>query len=96
MKPIKTCKRCGRKYSITIPKIKQSGKFLHDDIATDDYCANCNRVVMSAVYRDACVYFDKEMPLGGLDPTTQKLGSAISYSKEENENMEEATNAKKL
>lgn len=44
---------------------------MHEEIATVEYCSNCNRVVMSAIYRNNSVYFDPNLPFGGTSQGTQ-------------------------
>ncbi len=72
----KICKRCGRKFVNPVPKFRNLDaprpELLFTDIATDEWCANCNRVAMSAIYRNNSVYFDPTLPFNGLSEGTQR------------------------
>lgn len=65
------CIRCNREYTNPIPKIRNTKGNPQTEIAAVDYCPNCNRVVMSAVYRNNSAYFDQTLPFGGLSQSTQ-------------------------
>ena len=72
----KICRRCGRPFINSVPKRRNNTtikpELLYTEIATELYCANCNRVVVSAVYRNNSAYFDPTLPFGGLSPSTQR------------------------
>ena len=69
------CKRCRREYTYAIPKERNTKaprpELLNRDIACLEYCANCNRVVMSAIYRNNTIYFDPKLPFAGTSQCTQ-------------------------
>ena len=51
------CLRCGRSFENPVPEITNPGG--NTEIATDEYCADCNRLVMSLVNRYSSAYWKK-------------------------------------
>ncbi len=51
---LKICKRCDKKYKSPFPLAQNVGGFL--EIATKEWCANCNAFVMHIIYRDRSAY----------------------------------------
>ncbi len=63
------CKRCGRPFENPFPDIRNPGGS-HTEIVCFDWCANCNRIAASGIYRDNSIYFDKDLPFNGLSGST--------------------------
>lgn len=72
------CLRCGRQFSNPIPKVRNLNaprcELLHKDIATLEWCANCNRIAVSGIFRNNSAYFDPKLPFDGLSGSTQPKG----------------------
>ena len=59
------CLRCKKPFDNPVPEVSNP-QGMHDDIATDKWCAACNKTAMSALYRDAGAYY-----VQGLRPPWQ-------------------------
>lgn len=49
------CKRCGKEYEDPYPEIVGEG--VNYEIATLEYCADCNALVMTLVHRESSAYY---------------------------------------
>lgn len=52
------CLRCGRKYENPVPETANSEGTVRE-IATVEWCSDCNRLAMSVVFRDRSAYYKK-------------------------------------
>ena len=52
------CLRCGKDFDDPRPEVTQPG--LNPEIACVSYCPDCNRAVMSYVFRNNSAYFRKD------------------------------------
>jgi hypothetical protein len=70
------CLRCGREFKNPVPKIRNISnvrpELLHYDIACVKWCANCNRVAMSGIFRNNSAYFDPNLPFDGMSESTYR------------------------
>jgi len=48
------CLRCGREYETPFPEIVRPGGW--EEIATKEWCADCNKLVMSVIFREISAY----------------------------------------
>lgn len=62
---VKICKRCGKEFTNPVPEVAVPTGIT--EIATTDWCADCNKFAMSIVYRWSSAYADKRLvdPLKG-------------------------------
>lgn len=51
---LKICKRCGKEYKTPYPVAENVGGVL--EIATKEWCADCNALTMYVLFRDRCAY----------------------------------------
>lgn len=68
-KTVAGCLRCGREFEDPRPAVTNEDG-INTEIATDEWCPDCNRIVMMVVFRQSSAYFDKKAidPVrGGLD-----------------------------
>ena len=65
------CKRCGRLYTCPDPPIVSDGEVT--EIATTDWCADCNAYVMTVLYRGRSAFGPKH-PINLYDPIKHKGG----------------------
>jgi len=61
------CKRCGQEFENPNPTI--CNPIGNPEIATSEWCAGCNKLTMTVVFRDASAYYEKG-PL--FDPLRRK------------------------
>jgi hypothetical protein len=57
------CARCGREYENPVPSVTNPEGNI-TEIAASEWCSDCNRIAMMAVFRQSSVYFKK----GATDP----------------------------
>ncbi len=53
------CKRCGREFSNPIPEITEPEG--HREVASAEWCADCNSFAMSIVFRNSSAYRKKKL-----------------------------------
>ena len=63
-----TCKRCGREFDNPVPEVTYP-EGIHD-IATKEWCADCNALTLTVLFRESSAY--RKLPLhdpmkGGRD-----------------------------
>jgi len=58
------CLRCGRELDNPVPEVVNPGGIR--DIACEEWCAACNALAMSVVYRESSAYYRSEKKL--VDP----------------------------
>ncbi len=66
------CRRCGREFDNPVPEITRPDG--NPEIATSEWCADCNALIMTVVHRESTAY--KKTPL--VDPMRTKGGSRAS------------------
>lgn len=60
-----TCLRCYMSFEESVPdKVNKEG--INEEIATTDWCKDCNSIAMSVVYRQASAYFNMDRRRTGI------------------------------
>jgi len=64
----RVCLRCGREYDNPIPEVVDPTR-TQKEIATSEWCADCNRLAMSVLFRESSVYRTREL----YDPLRSRI-----------------------
>ncbi len=59
--PLSICVRCGKEYDEPIPKVTDPTGI--KEIASEHFCADCNALIMTVIYRNRSAY--RKGDLGG-------------------------------
>lgn len=58
------CLRCGKEFENPVPEVTNISQTANSEIATSDWCADCNRLAMNVVFRESTFYKVKARVLG--------------------------------